>query len=453
MAHQYPSLVAETGVLASGVVTVSGAVTGYRTFAAALTDADTVDVVLKDANDVQASYPASTWDETAGTLTLGSEDEASGVVVDGAVTVWAASDSVLRPSDIGTTPGTVAAGDDSRLSDARSPTAHKTTHQSGGADAIKLDDLATTSAHGLLPKLGGGTSNFLRADGTWAEPPVTPAWDGDIADIDLDGGTDISADLADADLILVDDGASGTNRKSALSRIWTYISAKIAALTDISGWAAVLDEDNMSSDSAIKVPTQQSVKAYVDANTGDPIAISDTTPAEATSFWFKSDTGQLFVSYDGTYVEPASGVSIGMPTDGVAGQMLAKVTGDDFDTEWTNGPILSDYTETTNTETLTADATLDLADGPIQFLTINPAGASVELTMPAAAAGKSLTLIVTNNASKAHTWAASPAIVWMSESDDATPPTPAADGDRTSYGFISDGTVWLGWLTGKEVSA
>lgn len=50
-----------------------------------------------------------------------------------------------------------------------------------------------------------------------------------IADINLDGGTDIGADLADADLILVDDGAGGTNRKSALSRLWTYINAKIAA--------------------------------------------------------------------------------------------------------------------------------------------------------------------------------------------------------------------------------
>jgi len=102
MAHQYPSLVAETGVLTSGVVVVSGAVAGYRTFAAALADADTVDVVLKDSNDVQASYPASTWNETAGTLTLGLEDEASGVVVDGAVTIWAASDSVLRPTDVNT---------------------------------------------------------------------------------------------------------------------------------------------------------------------------------------------------------------------------------------------------------------------------------------------------------------------------------------------------------------
>lgn len=69
---------------------------------------------------------------------------------------------------------------DSRLSDARTPTAHNTSHQSGGSDAIKLDDLAapddntdldaSTSKHGLLKKLGGGTTDFLRADGAWAAP-------------------------------------------------------------------------------------------------------------------------------------------------------------------------------------------------------------------------------------------------------------------------------------------
>ena len=36
------------------------------------------------------------------------------------------------------------------------------------------------------------------------------------------GATDIGADLADADLILVDDGAGGTIRKAALSRVKTY---------------------------------------------------------------------------------------------------------------------------------------------------------------------------------------------------------------------------------------
>ena len=76
--------------------------------------------------------------------------------------------------------GEVVLGSDTRLTDSRTPTTHATTHQADGADAIKLDDLATpddntdlnatTTRHGLLPKLGGGTTNFLRADGTWSAP-------------------------------------------------------------------------------------------------------------------------------------------------------------------------------------------------------------------------------------------------------------------------------------------
>ena len=43
--------------------------------------------------------------------------------------------------------------------------------------------------------------------------------------LDIDGGTDIGAGLADADLFIVDDGAGGTNRKVAAARITTYINS------------------------------------------------------------------------------------------------------------------------------------------------------------------------------------------------------------------------------------
>jgi len=45
-----------------------------------------------------------------------------------------------------------------------------------------------------------------------------------IAALNIDGGTDIGAGLVDADLFIVDDGAGGTNRKTAASRIKTYVS-------------------------------------------------------------------------------------------------------------------------------------------------------------------------------------------------------------------------------------
>ena len=81
---------------------------------------------------------------------------------------------------VGTTAGTVAAGDDPKFFDARTPTAHATSHKSGGSDSIKLDELAaptdittlnaSTSAHGLLPKVGSRNQG-LCSDGT------SPTWD------------------------------------------------------------------------------------------------------------------------------------------------------------------------------------------------------------------------------------------------------------------------------------
>lgn len=93
----------------------------------------------------------------------------------------------------GTTSTTACVGNDSRLSDARTPTSHATSHKSGGGDAIKLDELspptdittlnASTSAHGLLPKLNGVSTTYL--DGTGAF--TTPAGGG--------GGSSISGRL------------------------------------------------------------------------------------------------------------------------------------------------------------------------------------------------------------------------------------------------------------------
>ena len=50
-----------------------------------------------------------------------------------------------------------------------------------------------------------------------------------VSALNIDGATDIGADLATSDLIVVDDGAGGTNRKAALSRLVTFIDANSSA--------------------------------------------------------------------------------------------------------------------------------------------------------------------------------------------------------------------------------
>ena len=58
--------------------------------------------------------------------------------------------------------------------------------------------------------------------------------------LEIDGGTDINADLTDSDLIIVDDGAGGTNRKAALSRLTTYMTGQGFSTEDPTALAIAL---------------------------------------------------------------------------------------------------------------------------------------------------------------------------------------------------------------------
>ena len=69
--------------------------------------------------------------------------------------------------NVGTSAGTVAAGDDARLSDARTPTAHAASHITGGSDAIQS---ATASQNGLAT-----SAQITKLDGIEALADVTDA--------------------------------------------------------------------------------------------------------------------------------------------------------------------------------------------------------------------------------------------------------------------------------------
>lgn len=155
--------------------------------------------------------------------------------------------------DFGTATGTVCQGDDSRLSDARTPLSHASTHTSGADD---IQD-ATTSQKGLMT-----ATQATKLDGIEAGADVTDSTNVDAA------GAVMNSDTSTASM------------------------------------AFVIDEDNMVSNSDTKVPTQQSVKAYVDNMTVGGVIYqgvwnaSTNTPALTSSvgtkgFYYK-------VSVDGT---------------------------------------------------------------------------------------------------------------------------------------------------------
>jgi hypothetical protein len=133
---------------------------------------------------------------------------------------------------------------------------------SGSGTASQLAEWSGANSLIAGPAVTDSGSGF--AAGADTAVPTTAAVRGELDQLIFDS-TDIGAALADADTILVDDGGVGTTqRKSTLTRLWTWALAKIVAITDVSTHGYVLDEDTMVSDDATKVPTQQSVKAYVD---------------------------------------------------------------------------------------------------------------------------------------------------------------------------------------------
>lgn len=81
----------------------------------------------------------------------------------------------------------------------------------------------------VVSKASGGTfsSNVTVSGSVTANSLVVPDGSIPLVDLDIDGGTDIGAALVDADLMIVDDGAGGTNRKATMSRLATYMGTKI----------------------------------------------------------------------------------------------------------------------------------------------------------------------------------------------------------------------------------
>ena len=102
----------------------------------------------------------------------------------------------------------------------------------------------------------------------------------DIGALEIDGATDIGADLADADLIIVDDGGGGTERKSAMSRIPTYVFSKVSGDATVASNGALTIandavEQAMIADDAVGAD-QLAANAVVNASIASSAAIADS---------------------------------------------------------------------------------------------------------------------------------------------------------------------------------
>ena len=167
-----------------------------------------------------------------------------------------------------------------------------------GDDNTDLD--ATTSAHGLLFKLGGGTTNFLRADGSWAAPgvPVVDSFPSAMGGrISLTTGVAVTtSDVADA---------------TSLYWVPYGVNGGLCSLFDGTVWQPVLLTE--LTDTNAGFTTSKPHDIFVDYNGGTPVleklAWTDAT-TRATALVLQDGrhvlTGALDWNYVGTvYLDSA----------------------------------------------------------------------------------------------------------------------------------------------------
>ena len=104
--------------------------------------------------------------------------------------------------------------------------------------------ITSTNFVGIIGASGAAAGTFTTldcTDGAFA-----------IANLDIDGGTDIGEAVVDADLFIVDNGAGGTNRKCAASRLKTYISGLTVDTSHTSDGEVLGSDVNLYSQAATR---------------------------------------------------------------------------------------------------------------------------------------------------------------------------------------------------------
>jgi hypothetical protein len=151
-----------------------------------------------------------------------------------------ASDVILDVHT-GNTAGTVAAGDDPRLSNARTPLAHNASHGPTGPDPVILDTSQITT--GVFPsaRLGTGTassSTFLNGAGAWAVPAGGGGGGGTAASTTFDPtGTDLTSTDVQHAVVEVDGkvASAGANAVTAMLAAGAVLGPSLLPIYTTSG--------------------------------------------------------------------------------------------------------------------------------------------------------------------------------------------------------------------------
>jgi hypothetical protein len=239
------------------------------------------------------------------------------------------------------------------------------------AQTTAMLDTFTSSLKGLAPASGGGTTNFLRADGTWAAPPAggSVAW-GSITGT-LSSQTDLNTALSNRLLLtggtmtnaIVFDYGTITSKKLGVDirQEWSEASTVFSCI-DIDA----VDNSSASSSRFINFTDSAIQRAYI-AKQGTFVSASSVASVGfANSASFGGDMGtnptifrgtQLVAIFDNAVTVGSTmyfGISSGTPSEGNADCRLFRDAADTFAFRRTTNPqavrIYNTFTDSSNNE-------------------------------------------------------------------------------------------------------
>ena len=231
--------------------------------------------------------------------------------------------------------------------------------------ALKSPDTLGASVTWTLPTADGSANQVIGTDGSGALSFLSTT-------STLAGATDSDITSASTGQVLVHDGVDSFDNVSFSGDVTLAANGAVTIASNavqVGNIDFLVDEDNMVSDSAVKVPSQQSVKAYVDAV---------TTDLQGQDLDGSADSGTLAVDLDTQSIAFTGGTGVTTSATGQAvtfaiGQSVGTGDNVEFNNVTVGGTLNSDDITAT---TLTASGNVAVTGN----LTVNGTTTTVNST-------------------------------------------------------------------------
>ena len=277
-----PSSIVATTITANSNVTITGSLDANGG-----ASIDNIQIGVTGDNEIDTASGNLTIDSAGGTVTVDDNLTVSGdLTVNGTTTTINSTTVAIDDKNFQVATGAAddAAADGAGL-----------TVDSGDGDKTWNFE-ATGDNWGASENINLASGKVLKVNNTQilSATALSSAVVVDLASVNIDGGTDIGADIVDADEILIDDGGGGTNRRSDMSRVKKYIwSSASSDLTASDSGVVTLANTGVSagtvgSATAIPIITVDSKGRITNTST---TAVDSTTIAVLDTSVAVTDTG------------------------------------------------------------------------------------------------------------------------------------------------------------------